>query len=129
MTTATAMRGASAGAKPANQACSVRPGPTSAVPVLPAITMLSRWTVSCAVPTGSATTRMSAARRVCQAAGVRVAGEGLAGVLVAGLVVSGVVPKKAPTLLQGTAGDVAALALIAAVCLFLARAARADRVA
>lgn len=65
---------------------------------------------------------------VLAASGV-VAGEGLAGVLVAGLVVSGVVPKKAPTLLEGTAGDVAALALIVAVCLFLARAARADRAA
>ena len=35
-----------------------------------------------------------------------------AAVLGLGLAVAGVVPKKAPTLLQGTAGDVAALALI-----------------
>lgn len=60
---------------------------------------------------------------VLAASGV-VAGEGLAGVLVAGLVVAGVVPKKAPTLLEGAAGEVAALALVAVICWFLARAAR-----
>lgn len=60
---------------------------------------------------------------ILAASGV-VAGEGLAGVLVAGLVAAGTVPKSAEPLLQGGLGDAAALALIAAVCLFLARAAR-----
>jgi putative OPT family oligopeptide transporter len=63
---------------------------------------------------------------ILAAAGV-VAGEGLAGVLVAALVVAGVVPKKAPPLVEGTAGQLATLALVAAVCVFLLRAGRADR--
>ncbi|MCY1053894.1 oligopeptide transporter, OPT family [Nannocystis sp. SCPEA4] len=62
---------------------------------------------------------------ILAAAGV-VAGEGLAGVLVAGLVVSGLVPKKAPPLLGGEVGELATLALVAAICWFLYRGARAD---
>lgn len=63
---------------------------------------------------------------ILAAAGV-VAGEGLAGVLVAALVVSGLVPKTAPPLVDGTAGELATLALVLAVCAFLYRGARADR--
>lgn len=62
---------------------------------------------------------------ILAAAGV-VAGEGLAGVLVAALVVAEVVPKKAPPVIGGTAGQWATLVLVAAVCAFLYRAARAD---
>ncbi len=53
-----------------------------------------------------------------------VAGEGLAGVLVAGLVAGGIVPKSRPVLISGHAGEVAALAMIVLVCLFLYRAGR-----
>jgi putative OPT family oligopeptide transporter len=61
---------------------------------------------------------------ILAAAGV-VAGEGLAGVLVAGLVVAGLVPKKAPPLLGGELGELATLALVLAICVFLYRGARA----
>ena len=61
---------------------------------------------------------------ILAASGV-VAGEGLAGVLVAGLVAGGVIAKSAPPLLAGAAGELVALLAIAAVCLFLGRAARA----
>jgi putative OPT family oligopeptide transporter len=63
---------------------------------------------------------------VLAASGV-VAGEGLAGVLVAALVVAGIVPKKSPALLEGLSGELAALGLIAAICVFLALAARDGR--
>jgi len=52
-----------------------------------------------------------------------VAGEGLAGVLVAGLVAAGVAPKSKPVWIDGAAGDIAVLATIAVVCVFLVRAA------
>jgi hypothetical protein len=53
-----------------------------------------------------------------------VAGEGLAGVLVAGLVAGGVVPKPLTTRLAGEAGELAALAAAALVCVFLFRGGR-----
>jgi hypothetical protein len=53
-----------------------------------------------------------------------VAGEGLAGVLVAGLVAGGVVPKTRPVLIAGLPGELAAVAMILLVCLFLYRAGR-----
>jgi uncharacterized oligopeptide transporter (OPT) family protein len=53
-----------------------------------------------------------------------VAGEGLAGVLVAGLVASGMVPKSKPVLVSGVTGEIASVAMIALVCLFLYRAGR-----
>jgi putative OPT family oligopeptide transporter len=53
-----------------------------------------------------------------------VAGEGLAGVLVAGLVATGVAQKSREPLLGGLAGELGALALIAAVAWFLFTAAR-----
>jgi uncharacterized oligopeptide transporter (OPT) family protein len=56
-----------------------------------------------------------------------VAGEGLAGVLVAGLVAAQVVPRSMPPRLSGMAGDIAVLALLLLVCVFLYRAARAGR--
>jgi putative OPT family oligopeptide transporter len=55
-----------------------------------------------------------------------VAGEGLAGVLVAGLVAAQIVPRSMPPRLSGPAGDLAILAMLAAVCLFLYRAARSQ---
>ena len=48
-----------------------------------------------------------------------VAGEGLAGVLVAALVAAGVAPKSHAPRIPGAGGEIAALLLIAAVCLFL----------
>ena len=53
-----------------------------------------------------------------------VAGEGLAGVLVAGLVAAQLVPRSMNPRLSGTPGDIAVLAMLAIVCLFLYRAAR-----
>jgi hypothetical protein len=53
-----------------------------------------------------------------------VAGEGLAGVLVAGLVAVGWMPKSKPTILSGAVGEIAVLATVGLVCLFLARAAQ-----
>jgi putative OPT family oligopeptide transporter len=52
-----------------------------------------------------------------------VAGEGLAGVLVAGLVAAGVAPKSKPVMLDGAVGEIAVVATIAVVCVFLVRAA------
>jgi putative OPT family oligopeptide transporter len=53
-----------------------------------------------------------------------VAGEGLAGILVAVLVTVGLAPKDLPSRLPGIAGELGALATVAAVCYFLYRAAR-----
>jgi putative OPT family oligopeptide transporter len=53
-----------------------------------------------------------------------VAGEGLAGVLVAGLVAVGLAPRAMDPRLAGAAGEAAALAVAAAVCLFLWRGGR-----
>lgn len=53
-----------------------------------------------------------------------VAGEGLAGVVVAGLVAAGLAPKAMDPRLGGLAGETAALAVAAAVCLFLFRGGR-----
>jgi len=53
-----------------------------------------------------------------------VAGEGLAGVVVAGLVAAGVAPKSLEPRLGGMVGDLAALAVALAVCLFLFRGGR-----
>lgn len=50
-----------------------------------------------------------------------VAGEGLAGVLVAALVASGVVPRSMTPRIPGLPGEIAAFALILAVCFFLNR--------
>ena len=61
---------------------------------------------------------------ILAASGV-VAGEGLAGVLVAGLVAAGVLAKSGKPLLPGALGESVSLLAIAAVCLFLGRAARA----
>lgn len=55
-----------------------------------------------------------------------VAGEGLAGVLVAGLVAAGVVPRGMGPRLDGIPGDLAVLAMLAGVCVFLVGAARAN---
>jgi putative OPT family oligopeptide transporter len=54
-----------------------------------------------------------------------VAGEGLAGVLVALLVTVGIAPKSMAPRLSGLAGEWAAVALVALLCLFLYRAGRA----
>jgi putative OPT family oligopeptide transporter len=48
-----------------------------------------------------------------------VAGEGLAGVLVAGLVAGKVIEKSGKVVLDGTAGNLAGLAVVLATCLFL----------
>ena len=53
-----------------------------------------------------------------------VAGEGLAGVLVAGLVAAQLVPRSMAPRLDGTMGQLAVVAMLAAVSLFLFRAAR-----
>jgi hypothetical protein len=53
-----------------------------------------------------------------------VAGEGLAGVLVAGLVAAQLVPRSIAPRLSGTAGDLAVVALLIGVGLFLYRAGR-----
>ena len=58
-----------------------------------------------------------------------VAGEGLAGVLVAGLVASGIAPKSMAPRLGPELGEAAALILILAIGLFLARAGRSGRAA
>jgi hypothetical protein len=57
-----------------------------------------------------------------------VAGEGLAGVLVAGLVATQVVPRTMAPRFPGFAGEVAVVALLLGVCVFLYRAARSARV-
>jgi putative OPT family oligopeptide transporter len=54
-----------------------------------------------------------------------VAGEGLAGVVVAALVAAGLAPKELGPRLGGLAGEAAALAIAAAICLFLLRGGRA----
>jgi uncharacterized oligopeptide transporter (OPT) family protein len=51
-----------------------------------------------------------------------VAGEGLAGVLVAGLVAAQLVPRSLPPRLPGLAGELAVVAMLAGVCVFLYRA-------
>lgn len=56
-----------------------------------------------------------------------VAGEGLAGVLVAGLVAADKVPRAMPPRLAGAAGDIAVVAMLVVVAVFLARAARSAR--
>jgi putative OPT family oligopeptide transporter len=56
-----------------------------------------------------------------------VAGEGLAGVAVAGLVAAGVAPKAMDPRLGGLAGELVALLLAGAFCLFLYRGGRAGR--
>ena len=55
-----------------------------------------------------------------------VAGEGLAGVLVAGLVAAQVVPRSLTPRLSGAPGDIAVIAMLVVVCLFLYRAARSQ---
>jgi putative OPT family oligopeptide transporter len=67
--------------------------------------------------------KLDAERGILAASGL-VAGEGLAGVLVAALVAAGAAPKSHAARIPGAAGELAALALIAAVCLFLAASAR-----
>ncbi len=56
-----------------------------------------------------------------------VAGEGLAGVLVAALVALGLAPRSLPARIPGEAGEIAALAVIAATCWFLHAAGRSER--
>ena len=56
-----------------------------------------------------------------------VAGEGLAGVLVAGLVAAQLVPRSMPPRLPGSAGELAVVLMLLAVCAFLYRAARSSR--
>jgi putative OPT family oligopeptide transporter len=53
-----------------------------------------------------------------------VAGEGLAGVLVAGLVAAQMVPRSMTPRLSGLAGDIAVVAMLLGVCVFLYRAGR-----
>jgi len=55
-----------------------------------------------------------------------VAGEGLAGVAVAGLVAAGLAPKAMDPKLAGLTGDVAALVVALAVCIFLLRGGRSS---
>jgi nitrate/nitrite transporter NarK len=56
-----------------------------------------------------------------------VAGEGLAGVLVAGLVAMQVVARTMTPRLSSVAGDVAVIAMLAMICVFLYRAAHSAR--
>jgi putative OPT family oligopeptide transporter len=56
-----------------------------------------------------------------------VAGEGLAGVLVAGLVAAQVAPRAMAPRLPAVPGDIAVVALLLVVCVFLYRAARSGR--
>jgi putative OPT family oligopeptide transporter len=56
-----------------------------------------------------------------------VAGEGLAGVVVAALVAAQLVPRAQPPRLPGLTGDIAVVAMLIGVCLFLYRAGRAGR--
>jgi putative OPT family oligopeptide transporter len=56
-----------------------------------------------------------------------VAGEGLAGVVVAGLVAAQIVPRSMPPRLAGAAGEIAVVAMILGVCVFLHRAGRSAR--
>lgn len=74
---------------------------------------------------GQGERREGEARAGILAASGVVAGEGLAGVLVAGLVASGVTPKSSEPLLHGVTGELAGLAAVVAVCVFLGRAGRA----
>jgi hypothetical protein len=53
-----------------------------------------------------------------------IAGEALAGVAIAGLVAAGLLPGKRAPLLGGPAGEVAVLAVVALVCVFLCGAGR-----
>ena len=56
-----------------------------------------------------------------------VAGEGLAGVAIAGLVAAGIAPKAVDSRLGGLPGELLALAVAVAVCVFLLRGGRQDR--
>jgi len=62
-------------------------------------------------------------RGILAASGL-VAGEGLAGVLMAALVAGGIAPRSMEPRLPGLTGELASLAIIALVCVFLHRAAR-----
>jgi hypothetical protein len=70
-----------------------------------------------ATPEGEANTGILAASGL-------VAGEGLAGVAVAGLVAAGLAPKGIDPRIGGVVGSLVALAVVGAVCAFLARGAR-----
>jgi putative OPT family oligopeptide transporter len=56
-----------------------------------------------------------------------VAGEGLAGVVVAGLVAAQILPRSMTPRITGIAGEIAVVAMLLGVCLFLYRAARSTR--
>jgi hypothetical protein len=56
-----------------------------------------------------------------------VAGEGLAGVAIAGLVAAGIAPKAVDSRLGGLPGELLALAVAVAVCVFLLRGGRPGR--
>jgi putative OPT family oligopeptide transporter len=110
--------------------CSVSPLAFAIGVYLPLATMAAIFLGGCvrALTERGATPDASNARvdpGILAASGL-VAGEGLAGVLVAGLVAAQIVPRSMPPRLAGAPGDLAVIALLAAVCVFLYRAARSN---
>ena len=85
--------------------------------------LLERLQVAGGAPIGSPSGPHEGDPGLLAASGL-VAGEGLAGVLIAALVALGVVGKSRPPLLDGAAGAVGALLLVAAVGALLFRAGR-----
>ncbi|HEX6973221.1 MAG TPA: OPT/YSL family transporter, partial [Vicinamibacterales bacterium] len=112
--------------------CSISPLAFAIGVYLPLATMAAIFVGGCVRALSDRGAKMPAAEEGKVDAGVLaasglVAGEGLAGVLVAGLVAAQLVPKSMAPRLPGVAGDVAVVLMIAAVCVFLYRAARSSR--
>jgi putative OPT family oligopeptide transporter len=108
--------------------CSVSPLAFAIGVYLPLATMAAIFVGGCvralsAPRAGEASPKASADAGILAASGL-VAGEGLAGVLIAGLVAAQVVPRSMTPWLPGAAGELAVVALLLGVCVFLYRAAR-----
>jgi uncharacterized oligopeptide transporter (OPT) family protein len=108
--------------------CSVSPLAFAIGVYLPLATMAAIFVGGCVRALSARATKhgekMEGADPGILAASGLVAGEGLAGVLVAGLVAAQLVPRSIAPRLSGTAGDLAVVALLIGVGLFLYRAGR-----
>ena len=111
--------------------CSVSPLAFAIGVYLPLATMAAIFVGGCVRALSERATKhgekMEGADPGILAASGLVAGEGLAGVLVAGLVAAQLVPRSIAPRLSGTAGDLAVVALLIGVGLFLYRAGRSGR--
>jgi uncharacterized oligopeptide transporter (OPT) family protein len=111
--------------------CSVSPLAFAIGVYLPLATMAAIFLGGCvrafSETDGKAGTKKAEADPGILAASGLVAGEGLAGVVVAGLVALQVVPRTMTPRLSGIAGEIAVVAMLLGVCVFLHRAARSAR--